>query len=35
MIELAKTRDDFERDFEAAKLASTGQLRISPSKVPV
>jgi DNA-binding MarR family transcriptional regulator len=30
---LAKTRDDFERDFEAAKLASTGQLLIRTARL--
>jgi DNA-binding MarR family transcriptional regulator len=30
---LAKTRDDFERDFEAAKQASTGQLLIRTARL--
>lgn len=30
---MAKTRDDFERDFEAAKLASTGQLLIRTARL--
>ena len=30
---MAKTRDDFERDFQAAKLASTGQLLIRTARL--